>query len=169
MILCIMELGLLKRTNVTGIMSYTLVRVPHYLPLVQVLVWGTKAVSLARKPSHPIHFHQIDRVLPKVFPGQPKDKVYSGSTLRPATGWARLKHLLRKPPQMVSLDTEEQRLQLRKIISVGIVLSAVTQSSCPWERVGTYVCLLTNLFTTTHCWISAAVARSTCQCKKPMT
>lgn len=68
---------------------------------------------------HPIHFDQIDRVLPKVFPGQPKDsvpQVYSGSTLRPATGWARLKRLLRKPPEMVSLDMEERRLQLRKIV-----------------------------------------------------
>lgn len=114
-------------------MRYTLVCVPHYLPLIQVLVWVTKAVPFARKPSsHPLSL--LPWVLPKVFPGQPKDsvpQVYSGSTLRPATGWARLKRLLRKPPEMVSLDMEERRLQLRKIISARIVLSAMTQSPCP--------------------------------------
>lgn len=52
---------------------------------------GDQDSVLCNGSLHPIHFHQIYQVLPKVFPGEPQDnvpQVYSGSMLKPASGWA---------------------------------------------------------------------------------
>lgn len=129
----------------------------------QVLVWVTNTVSFAMEAFIPSTSTRSTKYCPRYSQASQKTMSHksvghcSGSMLRPAPGWAWLNHLPRKSLLPVSLDMEEQRLQVRKITSVNVVCSAMTQSSLPQERLRTNICFLTPLFTTTLC-STAAVA-----------